>query len=261
MFPDLTHFLCALLLCGCVAEAEVRITSLNIAGKHGSKVLEEIEHQPALRKADVLLLQEVVDSPRDHIASEIASALGLKVVFAPAFQLNPQYAEGLAILSRYPLGPTDVIRLPRINLHFGTTPRIALAAAMESPNGRLRVINTHLDDRINNAARRRQLAPIWEDARRFIGPCVIGGDFNTGDFWWSFHLLPVPGVQNQRAMLNHEMAEHGFTTPLGSGPATFHLFGLKLDWIYLRGVSAADSGVTPIRFSDHNAVWVRVRVP
>jgi hypothetical protein len=33
-------------------------------------------------------------------AAEIASALGLKVVFAPTFQLNPQYAEGLADLAR-----------------------------------------------------------------------------------------------------------------------------------------------------------------
>jgi endonuclease/exonuclease/phosphatase family metal-dependent hydrolase len=260
MFPHSKRFLCAV-LCACLAQAEMRITSLNIAKRHGPEILNGIENQPDLRNTDVLLLQEIVDSPRDHLAVKIASALGLKVVFAPAFQLDREYSEGLAILSRYPLGPTDLIPLPRINLHIGTTPRIALAATMESPAGRIRVINTHLDDRINNDPKRRQLAPIWEDARRFTGPCVIGGDFNTGNFWWSLHLFPVPGRQNQAAMLNHEMALHGFSTPLGSGPATFHLFGLKLDWIYLRGMSAAESGVTPIRFSDHNAVWVMVRVP
>lgn len=239
----------------------MRIASLNIAVRHGSEFLEEIRNQPDLRKAGVLLLQEVVDGPRDHVAGEIASALGLEFVFAPAFQLNPQYAEGLAILSRYPLGPANSIRLPRNNLHVGTTPRIALAATVESPVGRIRVINTHLDDRINNAPERRQLTPIWEDARRFIGPCVIGGDFNTGNIWWGFHLFPVPALQNQRAMVKREMAERGFTTPLGSGPATFHFPGLKLDWIYLRDLSVAGSGVTRIRFSDHNAVWVTVRIP
>jgi endonuclease/exonuclease/phosphatase family metal-dependent hydrolase len=261
MFPDLTRVLYTLLLSGCVAQAEMRIASLNIAVKHGSRVIEEIKNQPDLRKTDILLLQEVVDGQGDHVAGEIASALGLDVVFAPAFQLNAQYAEGLAILSRYPPGPTETIRLPRNDLHIGTTPRIALAATVESPTGRMRVINTHLDDRINNASERRQLAPLWENARRFIGPCVIGGDFNTGNFLWGAHLFPVPGLQNQRAMVKNEMAERGFTTPLGSGPATFHLLGLKLDWIYLRDLSVADSGVTPIRFSDHNAVWVTVRVP
>jgi len=260
LFESLTRLVFILLLCGRAADAEVRIASLNIAVKHDSKMLEEIRNQPDLRKADVLLLQEVVDGPSEHVTGEIASALGLEFfVFAPAFQMKPQYAEGLAILSRYRLGPTDAIRLPRNNLHIGTTPRIALAATVSSPMGEIRVINTHLDDRINEADERRQLAPIWEDASRFIGACVIGGDFNSGNFWWAAHLIPVPGLQRQSAMLRREMARRGFATPLGSGAATFHILGLKLDWIYVRNLIAAGSGVTPIRFSDHNAVWVTVR--
>ncbi len=237
----------------------MRIVSLNIAGKHGPEFLEAIRNQPCLRKADVLMLQEVVDNPRDHVANEIASALDLHGEFARAFQLNPEYAEGIAILSRYPLVQTVAIRLPVNDLHIGTTPRIALAATIESPIGRMRVVNTHLDDRINDTSERRQLLPIWENAGRFAGPCVIGGDFNTSNVWWGAHLFPVPGLQNQRAMVRHEMAKRGFTTPLGSGAATFHFPGLKLDWIYLRGLSATGSGVTPIRFSDHNSVWVTVR--
>ena len=221
----------------------------------------EFAKQPDLQKADVILLQEVVDSPRYHVASEIGSALGLKVLFSPAFQLNRQFVEGLAILSRYPLSASDVIRLPRNDLHFHTRTRIALAVTVETPSGPLRVIDTHLDDRINSEDKRQQLAHIWPDTSSFKGPCIIGGDFNNGNFWWTSHLLPLPGLQSQRSMVTREMAEHGFKTPLGSGPATFHLFGLKLDWIYLRGVRAIDSGVTPIPFSDHNSVWVTIRVP
>jgi endonuclease/exonuclease/phosphatase family metal-dependent hydrolase len=259
MLPKWPRFLCASLLCACAAQAEMRIMSLNIAGKHGATFLEAIGNQPDLRNADVLMLQEIVDNPRDHVANEIASVLDLHVEFAPAFQLNPEYVEGLAILSRYPLVQTDAIRLPVNNLHVGTTPRIALMATIESPLGRIRVINTHLDDRINAGSERRQLAPIWENAGSFAGPCVIGGDFNTSNVWWGAHLFPVPGLQNQRAMVRHEMAQRGFTTPLRSGAATFHFPGLKLDWIYLRDLRAAGSGVTPIRFSDHNSVWVTVR--
>jgi endonuclease/exonuclease/phosphatase family metal-dependent hydrolase len=261
MLPNWRRLVCTLLLCGCAVQAEIRIVSLNIAGKHGSQFLDAIRSQPYLRRADVLMLQEVVDNPHDHVTHEIASALDLHSEFARAFQLNPEYAEGVAILSRYPLVRTDTIRLPIDDLHVGTTPRIALVATIESPLGRIRVINTHLDDRINEAAERRQLAPIWENAARFAGPCVIGGDFNTSNVWWGTHLFPVPGLQHQGAMVRREMAKRGFTTPLGSGAATFHFPGLRLDWIYLRDLRAADSGVMPIRFSDHNSVWVAVREP
>jgi len=248
-----------LLVCGCEAQAQMRIVSLNIATRHGPRLLDAIRNQPELRKADILLLQEVVDSPRDHVTDQIASVLDLHGEFASAFQANREYAEGLAILSRYPLRQTELIRLPITNLHIGTTPRIALVSTVEAPLGRIRVINTHLDDRLNDADEPRQLAPVWEVASRFKGACVIGGDFNTSNIWWGIHLFPVPGLQHQRAEVRREMAEHGFATPLGSGPATYHLPGLKLDWIYLRGLQAADSGVTPIRFSDHNSVWITVR--
>ena len=59
-----------------------------------------------------------------------------------------------------------------------------------------------------------------------------------------------------REMVDQEMQRHGFRTPLGSGPGSLHFLGLKLDWIYLRGLRALGSGVTPISFSDHNSVWV-----
>ncbi len=85
----------------------MRIASLNIAKQDGSKVLAEIGAQPDLRKADVLLLQEVVDGSQSHMASEIGAGPGLNAVFEPAFQLNGQFMEGLAILSRYPIDGCD----------------------------------------------------------------------------------------------------------------------------------------------------------
>lgn len=258
MHWKLLWFLCTLLLPVVAADAQIRIASLNMASRHGPELLNAIRGEAALRKADILLLQEVVDSPGDHVASQIAAELGLSVTFARAFQFNREYSEGLALLSRYPLLETESIPLPRTNLHIGTTPRIALAATVETPLGRIRVINTHLDDRLNEASERRQLVPLWESAAGFEGACVVGGDFNTSNIWWVGHVFPIPGLQHQTAVLRQEMAKRGFVTPLGSGPATFHLPGLRLDWIYLRGLRAVESGVSPIRFSDHNSVWVTV---
>jgi len=206
MVLNLLRLACTVLLPLFAAGAQIRIASLNIASRHGTEFLEAIRTDPALRTADVLLLQEVVDSPRDHVASKIASALGREVAFAAAFQLTPEYAEGLAVLSRYPLHQTETIQLPRINLHVGTTPRMALVITVQSPLGRIRVIDTHLDDRLNDASERLQLVPIWASAARFTGACVIGGDFNTSNIWWVAHLFPIPGFQHQTAVLKNEMA-------------------------------------------------------
>jgi endonuclease/exonuclease/phosphatase (EEP) superfamily protein YafD len=86
----------------------------------------------------------------------------------------------------------------------------------------------------------------------------VGGDFNTGNFYWASHVVPVPGEQKQREDVLDAMRQHGFRTTLGSGPATYHIPGQKLDWIFVRGLEPGASGVTPIRFSDHNSVWMAV---
>jgi endonuclease/exonuclease/phosphatase family metal-dependent hydrolase len=238
--------------------AEMRVASLNLEKKYGPKLVAEIGNEPDLRAADILLLQEIVDGPQFHVAAEIAAVLGMHAVFEPAFRLKGQFEEGLAILSRYPLGDKTVTGLPHNSLHFHTRIRIVLAANAETPLGPVRIVNTHLDNRINAAAKRRQLDGVWESADKYAGACVIGGDFNTGNFFWISHLLPIPGVQSLNELLREGMARRGFLTPLGKGSGTLHFLGLKLDWIYLRGLTANSSGVTPVFFSDHNSVWVKI---
>jgi endonuclease/exonuclease/phosphatase (EEP) superfamily protein YafD len=233
----------------------LRIASLNLAKRTDPQALAEIRACADLRAADILLLQEVVAGPHTSFASAAAGSLGLRVTFAPAFRLGGNRSEGLAILSRYPLAAPEAIPLGHNDLHFKTRSRIALAATVESPLGAIRVINVHLDNRINSQPKREQLAGIWGRDGRYGGPMIVGGDFNTGDFLWLSHVVPLPFLQHQRAVVEEEMQRHGFSTPFGSGPATFHLFRLKLDWIYTRGLRATQAGVTPIRFSDHNAVW------
>ena len=113
----------------------MRIASLNLGKKYGPKLVAEIGNEPDLRAAEILLLQETVDGPQSHVAAEIAAALGMHAVFAPVFRLNGQFEEGLAILSRYPLGEKTVTGLPHNSLHLHTRIRIVLAATAESPLG------------------------------------------------------------------------------------------------------------------------------
>jgi endonuclease/exonuclease/phosphatase family metal-dependent hydrolase len=238
----------------------LRIASLNIDKKSGPEFITQLSTQPDLRKADILFLQEVVDSPRFHVAQQAAKALHLHYVFAKAFTLEGDTDEGLAILSRYPLGPSRVVPLARNALHFKNRIRIALIADMAMPSGRIQLICIHQDNRINQAEKIRQLNGLWPTISS-SGPAILGGDFNTGDFYWVSHVIPIPQAQHQREAVIEDARRHGFITRLGSGPATYHIPGQRIDWIFVRALKPLASGVTPIRFSDHNSVWMTVAHP
>jgi endonuclease/exonuclease/phosphatase family metal-dependent hydrolase len=248
----------AMLVTAIPLSAQLRIASLNIAKKSGPELIENLSTQPELRKADIILLQEVIDTPRSHVAQEAARAIGMQVAFAPAFDLRPGVQEGLAILSRYPLSSQTVLSLARNRLHFKNRIRIALAVTVQTPAGAVRVIDVHLDNRINSDRKREQLADLWPEADRTKSPVIIGGDFNTGNFHWVSHVVPIPEADHQLDAVLSEMRVHGFETTLGGGPATYHIPGQRLDWIFSRGLAPGESGVTPIRFSDHNSVWMLV---
>lgn len=233
----------------------VRIASLNLDKKSGADIVNKLGGEPDLRKADILLLQEVVDSPRFHLAEQAASALGVHFVFAKGFTLRDDIDEGLAILSRFPIESHRVVPLERNMLHFKNRTRIALVASITTPWGRTEVVCIHQDNRINEDAKVRQLDDLWHGLSS-SGPAILGGDFNTGDFYWVSHVIPIPQAQHQREAVLEDARKHGFVTNLGSGPATYHLPGQRIDWIFARDLKPVDSGVTPIHFSDHNSVWI-----
>jgi endonuclease/exonuclease/phosphatase family metal-dependent hydrolase len=233
----------------------VRIASLNLDKKSGPELIAKLSHQPDLRKANILLLQEVVDSPSFHVAEQAAKALGMHFVFAKAFTLEGDTDEGLAILSRYAINSQRTVSLAHNELHFKNRIRIALVTELALPWGRTQVICIHQDNRINQEEKIRQLDDLWP-AISGNGPAILGGDFNTGDFYWVSHVLPVPQAQHQREAVIEDARRHGFVTNLGSGPATYHIPGQRIDWIFVRDLKPVDSGVTAIHFSDHNSVWV-----
>ena len=68
---------------------------------------------------------------------------------------------------------------------------------MNSPAGEVRIINVHLDTRINADRRVEQLQPVLEAAGQFDGGVVIGGDLNTQNFFWVENVLPIPFFHKQ----------------------------------------------------------------
>jgi endonuclease/exonuclease/phosphatase family metal-dependent hydrolase len=233
------------------------VGSLNIAMVEDAETIaREVGAAPNLRDADVIFLQEVVGKGESSVAQEIARRLERHVAFASPDGLLTK--GGLAILSRYPLLDQRTFKLLPQNLVFRSRKRIALAATILTRDGPVRIINVHLDTRINPAERVQQLGPALDDASCFYGPSVIGGDFNTNDMQWVSNVVPIPYKGWQAARVRILMESRGYQTPFQTRLPTFHHLGMQLDWIYVAGLQSIGHGIERIAFSDHDAIWTRL---
>jgi endonuclease/exonuclease/phosphatase family metal-dependent hydrolase len=234
----------------------VSVVTLNMAkAPRAEPAVRELAAVRQLHRSDIYLLQEVSqEDGRQAVAEELASAMGLHVVYAPAARGVSD--QGLAILSRHPLRDSSVIPLRPFDLMFRSRTRIALAVTVESPLGPVRVYNAHLDTRLNLPDRVRQLEPVIRDSAAFNGPRIIGGDFNTNNFFWLGRVLPLPFPSSQTGGMVRHMARHGFITPISGANPTFDHLSMRLDWVFSSGLSSRNTAIYPMQFSDHHAVWV-----
>jgi endonuclease/exonuclease/phosphatase family metal-dependent hydrolase len=227
--------------------------------RDAARVLDAIHISQRLRDTDLFLFQEVLHhGPGLSIAEEAARRLGYFVVFEPA--APGVYDQGLALVSRYPIIDPQIKRLKACDLRYRCRSRFAVAATVHTPWADLRVWNAHLDTRINANERLEQLQPVIEDASRHAGPRLIGGDFNTNELYWLRNVVPLPGGAPHGAAIRRVMKHHGFETPLPKNLNTFPRFRRHLDWIFVRDLKPLAAGVERARFSDHNAVWLRVQL-
>jgi len=234
------------------------VVTLNMAKENDPvTVAESIRSAPRLRDADVFLLQEVTTGASDTSAIEDAArSLGYFTHFQPA--APGVYDQGLAVVSRYPLGDIEVNRLKACDLRFRERFRFAVSATVRTPWGDLRVWNVHLDTRINATERLEQLQPVIDAASRRTGPRLIAGDLNTNELYWLGSVVPIPGGPSHRDAIRNAMKSHGFEMPLPGTLNTFPAFRRHLDWIFVRDMQSLAASVEPVPFSDHNAIWARV---
>jgi endonuclease/exonuclease/phosphatase family metal-dependent hydrolase len=238
----------------------VTVASLNIAGQ--PQIGDALAAWTDQRSVDILLLQEVGHPSIDGEAfvAALSGRLGFHAVYAPADLVSDVHTQGLAIVSRYPLDQVRVDALKHHRLRFKSRCRIALAATTITTNGPLRMVNIHLDTRINSRNRIAQLAPVLDALHRIDGPQIIGGDFNTMNIDWFRTMWPFPYVQRQSAAVRALLASGGFHTPFTGGSPTFTFLGLPLtlDWLYLKHLEALDWSVDTVRLTDHRGVRARV---
>lgn len=242
-------------------EYRLLIASLNMHGElNVERVRSEFARHVKLQRADILLLQEVEGDPKkcNKLVNGLAGSLGLPFVHMPDETQETENGDGLATISRYRLKETVVMPLKRFDLVIRSRRRIALAETVETPAGEIRLFNLHLDSRVNPEQRLDQLSAVLAAANSESRPVVIGGDFNTGDYHWVSHVLPIPDKRSQRDALLKKMAESGFSTPFESAGPTHDQLGLQLDWIFFRQLRAFAAGTQPIDFSDHHAIWAEI---
>jgi endonuclease/exonuclease/phosphatase family metal-dependent hydrolase len=195
-----------------------------------------LEDDPALRSADVILLQEMDDAG----TRRVAQAFGMAYVYYPGtFSLKTHRDFGNAVLSRWPIVGDSKILLPHLGV-LGRLQRTATAATILVGGTRVRVYSTHLGTPLNAtpAAQRAQLRAVLADAEGYPR-VVIGGDMN------SHHVGRLA-------------RERGYLWPTEHGPRTTR-FG-RWDHIFLKGVTppsgpAAGTVIDVRGASDHRPVW------
>ena len=171
---------------GTAVESPLRVMTYNVAGMFVPDRAPLAIMRP--HRPDLVLLQEVRNTR--HVM-ELGQALGLSYWhFAP----YSKERGGVAILSRWPLGPAHM-------LFWDNSPqgKVALAAQVDSPVGRFWACSVHLDNPLNtkNPSRWQKVLFLWQEfftatlrtqqaqelSAWLLGlggeGIILGGDFNS----------------------------------------------------------------------------------
>lgn len=234
-------------------DSPARLTSLSFNLLHGGVSSgvwgngEDLEQRleivtDELRKLnpDIIGLQEASEGRgRGNIAGRLAAQLGYQYVFAPAssrlftrtwantlVSTLMNFAEGPAILSRYPILNWDVYDLPRCG--SWTDPRVLLCAELQTPWGPLQACSTHIS---RNACQAKGVADVIQRRPR-SSPLLLMGDFNTIEQSEGFaHLTHETGLIDTFRLVNP--SQEGWTVwqwVYADRPMAFW----RVDYLFLR---------------------------
>jgi endonuclease/exonuclease/phosphatase family metal-dependent hydrolase len=165
----------------------LRVATYNV---HGCVGMDKLRSEPRIAEViatldvDVIGLQELdLNRPRsagvDQVAL-IADQLGWHRHFHPAFKAGEE-PYGDAILSRYPMRLRQAQELPSVMTRLCPETRAAIWMEVETPMGKVQVINTHLGLGRRERLMQAQLlaGPEWLGQIDTGDPLVLLGDFNS----------------------------------------------------------------------------------
>jgi len=239
----------------------IKIVSYNIRWRGGDdlqKLIGLLRDDAEIGGAAIIGLQEVDRNKKrtrhTNTAHVMAQDLGMHYAWAAPPQVESKERKeeetGVAILSPYPL--TDVCRIVLPNKGPGGRRRVALGTTVKIGETNVRVYSVHAETRTSNERRLQQFQAVLDDLAQHTKTdrAVVLGDFNT-----------IQGDDVRETTRLFTAAS--FHTPFPNGEPTWKMFiiKLKLDWIWLRGMSVIDYGIDrKIGLSDHWPLWVKLRL-
>jgi endonuclease/exonuclease/phosphatase family metal-dependent hydrolase len=226
------------------------------------------------KNADIVCLQETWDAENqqlliERMGKEYFCAYGKDRAKKLWLKNISNFCGGLMVFSKFPIVEENFFAFPRLNYsptqmsgHKGF-----LEAVLETPWGKLRVVDTHLHSWIfwGGKFRRKQLKRIMKRLKKNDDPVVLAGDFNQHDIL-------------QREPFAAMLAENNFKIPAGEeslfSVPTYRTenpfvdmwpnrvpFSHRLDYIFTRGLERWDLSVKDHRpvvleppLSDHDPV-------
>ena len=227
------------------APDSLRVVSFNLKfGIDVDGMIGLFRTDPVLRKADVLLLQEM-DVPSTRA---VAHALDMHYVYYPA-TINPQSQRpfGNAILARWPIEDPRKLPLPHLG-RMGKTQRIAVSGTIRPGGHPVRLYSVHMATGMESKGswKRDQARAVMHDADSTAAgmDVIIGGDLNSERVARTFAASGYDWVTTR--------------LPATAGWLSLdHMFlrGLELTRPTARGVVTDNHGA-----SDHNPLWITVRL-
>ncbi len=155
--------------------------------------LQEVDrHQERSARTDLTAVAaEVMRAPEHRFVAALSGTPGATWEAATGAESPDAAAYGIALLSRYPVSAWETIRLPAVPVAVPMTfagrrrpvlvrdePRVAVAAVVDTPRGRLTVAGVHLT--FVPGWNARQLRRLTRALRTSTAPVVLMGDLNMG---------------------------------------------------------------------------------
>ena len=224
------------------------IVSFNIQyGKRIGRAVEEFREALVLRRADIILVQEIDENDMQ----KIARALRLNSVYYPSVLHVHGEHFGNGILTSLPILRHGKIILPYPNPICGHS-RTAVFADLDWNNTSVRVYCAHTEvPSLGREKRLKQFEAILNSLPDSITHAVIGGDFNT---LAESTVDTMDSLAKQRGLAR---VTRGVRYTVSS---VLGILKFNLDHIYTRGFGLLDSGTyEDSKSSDHIPVWVKIR--
>jgi len=224
-------------------DGRVQVVSWNIRfGEEVETAVTELRHNPNLRRADVLLLQEMDETG----VAQIAQSLAFNYVYFPA-SVHSHHGRnfGNAILSPWPLSQPEKVLLPYAN-PSNAQRRIAAKAVVTIGGAPLVVYSAHTETywlgRRGRSAQADALAAAVPGGETAV---IVGGDFNT--------VTPADVVR-----LAGQFTAVGLERASAAAGPTVAVAGIDVaaDHIFARALPVLAAGVEETAVSDHRPVWV-----